>query len=109
MSFTEFSYQTLQAADFLQLYRDRGVEMQMGGADQWGNITSGLELIRRTSGLAERGETAAEAAEPAHGLAYKLLLSPSGAKFGKSEGGRPSGSTEPDVAVCVLPVLAEHG
>jgi tyrosyl-tRNA synthetase len=57
-----------------------GVEMQMGGADQWGNITAGLELIRRTSG-------AGEGADPAHGLAYKLLLSPSGTKFGKSEAG----------------------
>jgi len=57
-----------------------GVELQMGGADQWGNITAGLELIRRMSG-------AEDDAEPAHGLAYKLLLSPSGAKFGKSEGG----------------------
>jgi tyrosyl-tRNA synthetase len=57
-----------------------GVELQMGGADQWGNITAGLELIRRTSG-ADGG------ADPAHGLAYKLLLSPSGAKFGKSEAG----------------------
>ena len=51
----------------------------MGGADQWGNITAGLELIRRTSGDADES--------PAHGIAYKLLLSPSGAKFGKSEGG----------------------
>jgi tyrosyl-tRNA synthetase len=53
----------------------------MGGADQWGNITAGLELIRRRGGVSEG------AADPAHGLAYKLLLSPSGAKFGKSEGG----------------------
>jgi tyrosyl-tRNA synthetase len=51
----------------------------MGGADQWGNITAGLELIRRTSGV---GEDASD--QPAHGLAYKLLLSPSGSKFGKS-------------------------
>jgi tyrosyl-tRNA synthetase len=79
LSFTEFSYMTLQAFDFATLYREHGVEMQMGGADQWGNITAGLELIRRTSGDAEES--------PAHGIAYKLLLSPSGAKFGKSEGG----------------------
>src|SRR6185503_2165437 len=46
MSFTEFSYMTLQSADFLWLHQNRGVEMQMGGADQWGNITAGLELIR---------------------------------------------------------------
>jgi len=80
MSFTEFSYMTLQAFDFATLYREHGVEMQMGGADQWGNITAGLELIRRTSGSSEDES-------PAHGIAYKLLLSPSGAKFGKSEGG----------------------
>ncbi len=85
LSFTEFSYMLLQSYDFAHLYRTMGVEMQMGGADQWGNITAGLELIRRTSGAGD-GE-AGEAAEPAHGLAYKLLLSPSGTKFGKSEGG----------------------
>ena len=84
LSFTEFSYMLLQAHDFAHLYRSHGVELQMGGADQWGNITAGLELIRRTSGV---GEGEGDAAEPAHGLAYKLLLSPSGAKFGKSEGG----------------------
>jgi tyrosyl-tRNA synthetase len=85
LSFTEFSYMLLQSYDFAHLHRTMGVEMQMGGADQWGNITAGLELIRRTSGLVEAA--ASEAAEPAHGLAYKLLLSPSGTKFGKSEGG----------------------
>jgi tyrosyl-tRNA synthetase len=80
LSFTEFSYMLLQAHDFAHLYREMGVELQMGGADQWGNITAGLELIRRLAG--GEGTT-----EPAHGLAFKLLLSPSGAKFGKSEGG----------------------
>jgi tyrosyl-tRNA synthetase len=80
LSFTEFSYMTLQAFDFATLYREQGVEMQMGGADQWGNITAGLELIRRTH-APERDES------PAHGIAYKLLLAPSGQKFGKSEGG----------------------
>jgi tyrosyl-tRNA synthetase len=80
LSFTEFSYMTLQAFDFATLYREHGVEMQMGGADQWGNITAGLELIRRTSGGGAEES-------PAHGIAYKLLLSPSGAKFGKSEVG----------------------
>jgi tyrosyl-tRNA synthetase len=79
LSFTEFSYMTLQAFDFATLYREHGVEMQMGGADQWGNITAGLELIRRTAG--------GEDASPAHGIAYKLLLAPSGSKFGKSEAG----------------------
>jgi len=80
LSFTEFSYMTLQALDFATLYREHDVEMQMGGADQWGNITAGLELIRRTAA----GDTDDS---PAHAIAYKLLLSPSGAKFGKSEGG----------------------
>jgi tyrosyl-tRNA synthetase len=81
LSFTEFSYMLIQATDFEHLHRTMGVELQMGGADQWGNITAGLELIRRKAGLAEGGD------EPAHGLAYKLLLSPSGTKFGKTAGG----------------------
>jgi tyrosyl-tRNA synthetase len=80
LSFTEFSYMTLQAADFAHLYRTRGVEMQMGGADQWGNITAGLELIRRTAAPGSEES-------PAHGISYKLLLAPSGTKFGKSESG----------------------
>ena len=80
LSFTEFSYMLLQSYDFAHLHREMGVELQMGGADQWGNITAGLELIRRTTG-------AGDDAHPAHGLAYKLLLSPSGTKFGKSETG----------------------
>ncbi len=82
LSFTEFSYMLLQAYDFAHLHRAMGVELQMGGADQWGNITAGLELIRRTAGVEED-----VAEQPAHGLAYKLLLSPSGTKFGKSETG----------------------
>ncbi len=81
ISFTEFSYMLLQAADFAHLQRSHGVELQCGGADQWGNITAGLELIRRTA----RPDAADR--EQAHGLAYPLLLSPSGAKFGKSEHG----------------------
>jgi len=75
LSFTEFSYMLIQATDFQHLYRDMGCELQMGGADQWGNITAGLELIRR----ADAGD--------AFALAYPLLLNPSGAKFGKSESG----------------------
>jgi tyrosyl-tRNA synthetase len=81
LSFTEFSYMLLQAADFAHLRRSHGVELQFGGADQWGNITAGLELIRRTA------RPGSGAGEHAHGLAYPLLLSPSGAKFGKSEAG----------------------
>ncbi len=75
LSFTEFSYMTLQATDFLHLYRDHGVEMQMGGADQWGNITAGISLIRRVTGVA------------AHGLSQPLLLTSDGRKMGKTEQG----------------------
>ena len=75
LSFTEFSYMTLQAADFLQLHRTQGVEMQMGGADQWGNITAGISLIRRATG------------EVAHGVSQPLLLTADGRKMGKTESG----------------------
>jgi tyrosyl-tRNA synthetase len=88
LSFTEFSYMLLQAYDFWHLHTTMGVDMQMGGADQWGNITAGLELIRRTSGAGDGAdESELGDAHAAHGLAYKLLLSPSGTKFGKSESG----------------------
>jgi tyrosyl-tRNA synthetase len=89
LSFTEFSYMLIQATDFAHLHRTMGVELQMGGADQWGNITAGLELIRRqaaTSGGAD-APPSADGREFAFALAYPLLLAPSGAKFGKSEGG----------------------
>jgi tyrosyl-tRNA synthetase len=75
LSFTEFSYMTLQAADFLQLHRTEGVEMQMGGADQWGNITAGISLIRRATG------------GTAHGISQPLLLTADGRKMGKTESG----------------------
>jgi tyrosyl-tRNA synthetase len=81
LSYTEFSYMLLQAADFQHLYRAMGVEAQVGGADQWGNITAGLELIRKT--LTGPGGEPAEA----HALSYPLLLDPSGAKFGKTSVG----------------------
>ena len=84
LSFTEFSYMLLQSADFAHLHRTMGVELQMGGADQWGNITAGLELIRRTSG---GGAGGSDADAPAFALAYPLLLAPSGTKFGKSASG----------------------
>jgi tyrosyl-tRNA synthetase len=80
LSFTEFSYMLLQAADFHHLYKVHGVELQTGGADQWGNITAGLELIRRLEG-GDVGDS------PAHGLAYPLFTDPSGAKFGKTAAG----------------------
>jgi tyrosyl-tRNA synthetase len=80
LSFTEFSYMLLQAADFLHLYRQGHVEMQMGGADQWGNITAGLELIRKEFG-------AGEAQDLAFGLSYPLLTNESGTKYGKTAAG----------------------
>jgi tyrosyl-tRNA synthetase len=80
LTYTEFSYMLLQAADFLHLFREHGVELQMGGADQWGNITAGLELIRRV-------EAPGAGESPAHGLAYPLFTDPSGAKFGKTAAG----------------------
>ena len=80
LSFTEFSYMLLQAADFLHLYRAGGVEMQMGGADQWGNMTAGLELIRKEFG-------AGDGQELAFALSYPLLTNPSGEKFGKTAAG----------------------
>ena len=86
LSFTEFSYMLIQATDYEHLHRELGVDLQMGGADQWGNITAGLELIRRGAGI-EAGAADRGGDEPAHALAYRLLLSPSGAKFGKTEGG----------------------
>ena len=81
MSFTEFSYMTLQAADFLHLHRELGVDLQMGGADQWGNITAGLELIRRVEGREEGADSSA------FGLCSPLLLTRAGVKMGKSERG----------------------
>jgi tyrosyl-tRNA synthetase len=80
LSYTEFSYMLLQAADFLHLYRAGGVEMQMGGADQWGNITAGLELIRKEFG-------AGDGQDLAYGLSYPLLTNESGAKYGKTAAG----------------------
>lgn len=75
MSFTEFSYQLLQAFDFYKLYTENNCRLQMGGSDQWGNITSGAELIRRKCG----GE--------AYALTTILIKKSDGSKFGKSEGG----------------------
>jgi len=75
MSFTEFSYQLIQGYDFYHLWKNKGVKLQMGGSDQWGNITTGTELIRRLG----RGS--------AHALTTPLIKKADGTKFGKSEGG----------------------
>ncbi|MEM8522380.1 tyrosine--tRNA ligase [Flavobacterium sp. PL12] len=75
MSFTEFTYQLVQGYDFLHLYRDKSCTLQMGGSDQWGNITTGTELVRRI------------ASGKAYALTCPLITKADGTKFGKSEGG----------------------
>jgi tyrosyl-tRNA synthetase len=75
MSFTEFTYQLVQGYDFLHLYREKNCTLQMGGSDQWGNITTGTELVRRI------------ASGKAYALTCPLITKADGTKFGKSEGG----------------------
>jgi tyrosyl-tRNA synthetase len=76
ISYTEFSYMILQSYDFLNLYRSQGCKLQIGGSDQWGNITAGLELIRKS-----------EENSKAFGLTVPLVTKSDGTKFGKTEGG----------------------
>lgn len=78
MSYTEFTYQLLQGYDFLYLFKNEGINVQIGGSDQWGNITAGTELIRKI--LQAEGEGT-------YGLTFPLLLKGDGTKFGKSEDG----------------------
>jgi tyrosyl-tRNA synthetase len=75
ISYTEFSYVLLQSMDFLNLYREHGVVLQFGGSDQWGNLTGGVELIRRADG------------GHAHAFATPLITKADGTKYGKTEGG----------------------
>ena len=75
ISFTEFSYMLIQAYDYWHLHRHHGVELQMGGSDQWGNITAGIELVARREQV------------QVHGLVFPLLTTATGDKFGKSEAG----------------------
>ncbi|CAJ1229419.1 tyrosine--tRNA ligase [Lactiplantibacillus xiangfangensis] len=77
ISYTEFTYQILQSVDFLHLYRSEHVQLQIGGADQWGNITAGTDLIHRLEGNDAK----------AYGLTIPLLLKADGTKFGKTAGG----------------------
>ncbi|XP_073137661.1 LOW QUALITY PROTEIN: tyrosine--tRNA ligase, chloroplastic/mitochondrial-like, partial [Henckelia pumila] len=77
MSYTEFTYQLLRGYDFLHLFHHHGVNVQIGGSDQWGNITAGTDLIRRIL----------QAEEGAYGITFPLLLKSDGTKFGKSEDG----------------------
>ena len=75
ISFTEFSYQLLQSYDFWELHRRYGCTLQMGGSDQWGNITAGIDLVRRLGG------------PRCHGIVFPLLTASGGVKFGKTEAG----------------------
>lgn len=75
LSYTEFSYQMLQGYDFLHLFETEGVVLQLGGSDQWGNITAGTDLVRKKTG------------KSVHGFTFPLLTRSDGKKFGKSEGG----------------------
>ena len=75
ISYTEFSYQILQALDYLELYRRHGTTLQVGGSDQWGNLVAGVDLIRRAEGAS------------VHALATPLITKPDGTKYGKTEGG----------------------
>lgn len=75
ISYTEFSYVLLQSMDYLNLFREHGVQLQFGGSDQWGNITGGAELVRRVTG------------QSAHGFATPLITKTDGTKYGKTEGG----------------------
>jgi tyrosyl-tRNA synthetase len=74
ISYTEFSYQILQANDYLELHRRYGCSLQVGGSDQWGNLVSGVDLIRRVTG------------DTVHALATPLITKPDGTKYGKTEG-----------------------
>ena len=96
ISYTEFSYVLLQSMDFLNLFRDHGVTLQFGGSDQWGNLTGGVELIRRADG------------GHAHAFATPLVTKADGTKYGKTEGGALWLDAGDDVAVRLLPVLAQR-
>lgn len=77
ISFTEFTYQILQSVDFLHLYRNNNVQLQIGGSDQWGNITAGIDLIHKVEGPDTK----------VYGLTIPLMLKADGTKFGKTAGG----------------------
>ncbi len=96
ISFTEFSYLLLQAYDFLQLFDRYGCTLQMGGSDQWGNITAGIDLIRKLR------------AAKAHGLVLPLLKTSTGVEVRQDRSGHRLARCGADLAVPLLPVLAQH-
>jgi tyrosyl-tRNA synthetase len=86
ISYTEFTYQLLQGYDFYHLYKHKGVKIQMGGSDQWGNITTGTELIRRKESN-DGSDAEGDVEYSAYALTTPLVTKADGTKFGKSEGG----------------------
>ncbi len=86
ISYTEFTYQLLQGYDFYHLYKNHGIKLQMGGSDQWGNITTGTELIRRKENN-DGSDAEGEVEYSAYALTTPLVTKPDGTKFGKSESG----------------------
>ena len=97
ISFTEFSYQLLQSHDFFELHRRHGCTLQFGGSDQWGNITAGVDYVRRRGG------------GPVHAFVTPLVTKADGTKFGKTEGGSGLAGRRDDLAVRLLPVLGQRG
>lgn len=83
ISFTEFTYQLLQAYDFYTLHRNHGCTIQLGGSDQWGNILAGIDLINKLHPNLDKDGTHAE---KVFGITMPLLTTPTGEKFGKSAG-----------------------
>ena len=96
ISYTEFSYMLLQAYDFLRLHEDHGCDLQIGGSDQWGNITMGVELIRKVCG------------DEAYGLTTPLVLKPDGTKYGKTESGTVWLDRAAHQSLRHVPVLRQH-
>ncbi len=96
ISYTEFSYMLVQAYDFWHLFQTETCELQVGGSDQWGNITAGIELIGRREG------------KPAHGLVFPLVTTSAGAKFGKTEAGNIWLDPVRTSPYPVLPVLDQY-
>ena len=95
ISYTEFSYVLLQSLDYLELYRSYGCTLQFGGSDQWGNITAGVELIRRVEGAR------------VHAMATPLLTKADGSKFGKTESGNYLARPGDDLSVRLPSVLSQ--
>ena len=97
ISYTEFSYMLLQAFDFYHLHKEHQCELQIGGSDQWGNITAGMDLTRKKLGAR------------VFGLTLPLILNSDGSKFGKTAAGRGLGGREKNQRLSLLPILDSNG